>query len=156
MKGNFDLEGSLTIIKGSTERLVVQMTNKAIEIGGTNGILPEEMKISSETEIVTNVTNTKYSDRDKSSGIILRIQVKSSSEPIPEEKIREEAGIPAKEKITIVKAGGIYKYQVGAFADYDKAAEMLKALKENGIRDAFIVAFRGSEQIPVSHVRSKK
>lgn len=153
MNGTFDMEGELVTVTDRTDRSVVLTGKTSIRIEGTNGLTPEEMNEKVSPGIVTNVTNSKSPVRDQSSGIILRIQVRSSSALIAEEKIRADAGIKTKVKVIIVRSGGIYKYQVGEFTDYEKAAEMLKDLKNNGISDAFIVAYRGSEQVPVSQVR---
>lgn len=156
MSGTFDMEAELVSISDRSERSVVLTDKTSVRIEGNNGFSTEEMNEKASPGNVTNVTNAKSTGIDQSPGIILRIQIRSSSALIAEEKIREDAGLKTKEKVTIVRAGGIYKYQVGEFTDYDKAAYMLKNLKNNGISDAFIVAYRGGEQVPVSRVRSDK
>ena len=48
----------------------------------------------------------------------------------------------------------MYKYQSGAFPTYSEASVYLAELKSKGVNDAFIVAYRGDEQISVNLART--
>jgi N-acetylmuramoyl-L-alanine amidase len=51
--------------------------------------------------------------------------------------------------IKTVPTGKMYKYQAGSFSSYESAKRLLRQMIGKGYRDAFIVAYRGAEQIPL-------
>ncbi|MCD8071782.1 MAG: N-acetylmuramoyl-L-alanine amidase [Alistipes sp.] len=55
--------------------------------------------------------------------------------------------------ITERTVDGLYKYYVGSCSTYNEASELQKKVREH-TSDAFVVAFRGGTQIPVSEARS--
>jgi hypothetical protein len=150
INGTIDLEGKLVIISGGTKRTEVNLTARTITVGGVNGTLPEKKGTRPQTGNVTNVTNPNVPD----GAIEFRIQVKTSSSKIPEDQLRKDMGLGSTEKISIVQSGKVYKYQVGRYSDYQEASQSLKRLKDKGLKDSFIVAYRGDEQIPVDKARN--
>jgi hypothetical protein len=56
--------------------------------------------------------------------------------------MKKKLGLVSKEKVTIIKSGGVYKYQLGEFRDKGAAAKLQKELAAKGIRDAFVVTGR--------------
>lgn len=45
---------------------------------------------------------------------------------------------------------GMYKYQLGAFDNYDRAQRKKELLKKDGFQDAFIIVYKGGAKIEVS------
>jgi N-acetylmuramoyl-L-alanine amidase len=50
--------------------------------------------------------------------------------------------------VQMYRHGGMFKYTVGNETDLDGALRLLSAVKEKGVKDAFIVIFRNNERIP--------
>lgn len=59
---------------------------------------------------------------------------------------------PFKGNVTERKIGGNYKYYVGSAETYEKALELQKEVRKT-VKDAFLVAFDGEQQITVSEAR---
>jgi hypothetical protein len=153
---NVSLGGMLAVIIKGVQKQVTHPVERTIEITGAGGILPADME-----KIKTEKNGIKAAeppaDRNTVQGnIVFRVQVSSSSKQIPPDKLRKDLGIDAGIKITSVKSGNIYKYQAGEFADYESAYRLLAVLKKKGITDAFIVAYRGSDQLPVEKARNNR
>jgi hypothetical protein len=155
MNGDFTLNGRLVYIADRETRESFQMKEKKINIGGSNGLLPEELKtntgVLSETKMEKKAVNQDYTQKNV---IVFRVQVSISSTNISANELKRELGIDSKEGVTIVRSGKMFKYQLGSFADYDAANRLLKQLIDKGIKDAFIVAYNGKEQIPVEKTMS--
>ncbi len=142
MYGPFNMQGEVITISHGTERFEVKLPEKTIEIGGRNGLLPEEMKnmraqkvedlpVKIQVPVVTR----------SSSGLVFRVQVSASSRLIPEATLRKDLGLENSIKITVIKSVNIYKYQAGEFTDYNDAATLLKKLRDKGLKSAFIVTY---------------
>lgn len=155
MSGNFDLEGRLIIISEGKEKQTVEIKERPIAIAGSNGLMPADLKIIPGTPIETDVTKPEATVSDSPGQIVFRVQTSTSLSVYTENKIRKDLGLGSDEKITVVKAGKIYKYQVGEFPDYDSAYSLLKKLKDKGFSDSFIVAYSGKDQIPVDQARTR-
>lgn len=134
MSGSFDLEARLVIISGIDTRKIFSTEAKRIVIGGTGGIT------SAERTQEGSPAAKRYE---------FRVQVTTSSSNNPEE-IRKRLKIGRDERITVVRSGQVFKYQVGSFSDYESAKNALEKYIGNGIKDAFIVAWDGNDQVPVN------
>jgi hypothetical protein len=84
--------------------------------------------------------------------IVYRVQVAVSSSQVSQDEIEKRLGIDIAGKMVVVKAGSIYKYQFGSFDDYKSAVRLMESLVSKGIKDAFVVAYRGDQQVPVSNL----
>jgi hypothetical protein len=97
-------------------------------------------------QIVTNVTNEGVKPQgDKpaaATGTVYRVQFATSSKEITGEAMKKKMGIVSKEKISVVKSGEIFKYQLGEFKDKSSAVKLQKQLVSKGVKDAFIVTAR--------------
>jgi hypothetical protein len=152
MNGNIEINGKAVIISGGNEKQTYLMAEKPVTIEGLNGILPSEMKSETGNQIVTNVTkNATVTSKVKSAGnngIIYRVQVSVSSSKITGDELKKKLGIEKGELVTIVTTGNIYKYQVGNCLDINCAKEVLKRMAAKGVKDPFIVAYKGETQVP--------
>jgi hypothetical protein len=154
MGGNIDVNARIVIITGGTKKETFAMKEIPVKIGGVNGFFPAELSERSAPENVTNVTNPDLQNKDvQSEGTLFRVQVSSSSSEETEEVIRKNLGLGKEIKITTVRAGRIYKYQAGEYADYASAVRLQKTLIGKGIKDAFVVAYRQGIQISLEEAR---
>jgi hypothetical protein len=154
MNGPFSMQGEVVIISGGADRYTVKLADKTIEIGGTNGLLPEEMKDKPVQQVAAAPAKMKVPDGvTYSSKAVFRVQVSSSSKVIPEARLRKELGLDNEIKISVVSSVNSYKYQAGEFTEYNSAARLLKKLKEKGVKGAFIVAYIQGKQVDVNKAR---
>jgi hypothetical protein len=155
MSGQFEFQGKVIVISEGTSRNISLTKSIPIEIRGTGGLLPADIPVNSQAKIVTNVTNQNSEKEVTNPGKFeFRIQVTTSSANNPRE-IRNRLRIGEDKKITVVRSGNAYKYQVGSFTDYQSARSMLQELVKSGISDAFIVAYEGNEQVPVEKATAR-
>ena len=148
MNGSFTMAGRFINVSGGTTRQITLMKEKTISIEGTNGIFPEQMKAGTRTELET-IKMPENQTVAQRSGIKFRVQVSVSSTRITEEELSKRLGLSQDIGMKIIQSGKMYKYQVGNFTSYESANKLLKQIIARGNKDAFIVAYRGTEQIPV-------
>jgi hypothetical protein len=146
MQGEIDFGGKVVTVIGGTVKETSAAKDRQITIGGSGGILPEEIRKAIPAKIVTNVTNETgrkpVVPNTVSSGTVYRVQVGTSSKEITTDAMKKKLGIISKEKMTIVKSGEIFKYQMGEFADKSAASEFQKELLTKGVKDAFVVTVK--------------
>ncbi len=119
------------------------------------------------SENTTNTTTTTVKDTEnnssannsatqtnqisnKETGIIFKIQIKTSSKKI--EIIPQN--FKSYQNVDVYLQDGVYKYTVGADADYDKIYELYKDVKKD-YQDSFIIAFKNGTRIPLNEARSE-
>ena len=90
-----------------------------------------------------SVNNVKY-----------RVQVAIASLQMTRAELEDRIGFPLRHGMTMLRAADFYKYQSGSFEKYQEASIYLEELKKGGVKDAFVVAYRGDEQISVDLARS--
>ncbi|MGD0582450.1 MAG: SPOR domain-containing protein [Bacteroidales bacterium] len=157
MNGTFNLQGEVVIISGGTTRYAVRLQDRSIEIGGTNGVLPAEMKDRSLLPGAIPAVKTDYREVSSfSAKAVFRVQVSASSKVITEARLRKEMDLSNDIRISIIRSGNTYKYQAGEYSDYESAEGLLKKLKEKGIKGAFIVAWLKGEQVDVDKARKAR
>jgi hypothetical protein len=149
MNGNFTMTGRFITVSGRDLRQTTFMKEKLISIEGTNGILSEQMKTRSETPVVKLIKEPENKSIGQRGEILFRVQVSVSSKKVSEGMFKKQLGLGSDIGVKIIQTGMMYKYQVGTFPSYDSANRMLKQIIIKGYTDAFIVAYRDSEQIPV-------
>ncbi|RME18625.1 MAG: N-acetylmuramoyl-L-alanine amidase, partial [Bacteroidetes bacterium] len=104
---------------------------------GTNN-QPIDNNVFKDTTQV-NITNAGIQQDE----ILFRVQIKVSDKPI---NIKEEKPI---ENLWYYMSGNLIKYTSGKFKTIEEAFKHLNELRENGYKDAFIVAFKGTERISI-------
>jgi hypothetical protein len=142
MQGVIDLGGKIVVIIEGNSKETLALTERQITIGGNGGVLPEEMNKKGTSQIVTNVTNETVRQNipaTSAEGTIYRVQFATSTQEMTGNAMKKKMGIVSEEKMTIVKNGEIFKYQLGEFKDKGSALKLQKQLVSKGINDAFVV-----------------
>jgi hypothetical protein len=146
MQGVIDLGGKVVAVTGGNSKETLTLRERQITIGGNGGLLPEEMNKKATSQIVTNVTNETIKPQNNpaaaAKGQVYRVQFATSAKEMTGDAMKKKMGIVSAEKITIIKSGEVFKFQLGEFRDKDSAVKLQKQLASKGIRDAFVVTAR--------------
>lgn len=147
-----ELEGKKAVFDDEIEKLP-PLKNENIEAG----ILPDNYNIQSDsTDGTTSTNNNILKDTLPSNNadaglpheeILFRVQIKVSDKPL---NIKEEKPI---ENLWYYMSGNLIKYTSGKFKNIEDATKHLNELKNNGYKDAFIVAFKGTERISIEEAK---
>ena len=100
-----------------------------------------ESSFSSNIIIDSNDVNNKSENNLQLNKVIYKVQIATNLTSIFNDK--KFAGIKVEEKLV----NGIYKYYVGSSSDKRIVDEMKTDLKNNGFKDAFVVAFYNGKRI---------
>lgn len=92
------------------------------------------------------VINEKSPVEEANAELIFKVQFASSDKKIPltSEKFK---GIKL---VGEYKAGGVFKYTAGEEKDLAAATALQNEMRARGYKDAFVVAFKGEERIPIN------
>lgn len=162
LSGMVDLGGVLYVVTGAGKRTIVSVPPKSIVISAGVATANEKPQVTSDAGVMNEAAPLKSGTANKSaeqeqrrvSGIQFRVQVLSLSSRISETELKKRLGISFSERVTVITAGNIYKYQVGECHDFSCASVILERFKKAGVSGAFILAFRGGEQITIEEARS--
>jgi len=82
--------------------------------------------------------------------LLIKVQITSSSKKIPlnSRKFSKVEGVEEFED------KGMYKYSVGQYEDISEAAKAQKKVRENGFKDAFLIAFYKGTKISIRKARA--
>ena len=163
LSGSFRLGGRFDYVINGRERRSAEVNNMLIKLDREAEIedipVPEGAgepvrKIQTINETITKTVSETKAETGKESKIEFRVQISLASIRLSKDELESRIGCSLRHDIKILKVGNMYKYQSGSFGKYSKASEYLEELKEDGVKDVFVVAFRGGEQISVNLARS--
>lgn len=127
--------------------------------------LTEAAAISKQGQVVTTeegVTYPEHKTPDTKSlpsmnkdDIYFKVQIATFKEKVPIEKVNEFLQIAANHGLDQEKDNsGATTYSIGKFKSYDQALQTRDMLINEGIKDAFITAFCGTQKIQVNEAKS--
>jgi hypothetical protein len=167
LSGSFMLTGRLYYIgSNASERYTVEMPPRLITLDPDAAVIPvetparvvaarERVTQSRSTDVEAEGVREETKETGKEDNLVkYRVQVAIASLHLTREELEERIGCKLTYGLTMLRAGNLYKYQSGSFEKYTEAARYLEELKSGGVNDAFIVAYRNDEQIPVDEARS--
>jgi hypothetical protein len=153
LSGSFKIGGRFDYIVANRERKSVEVNPILVKLKrGAEVLEVEEIEKLSQTVLQTDSNPVEIVAPAVS--VNFRVQVAIASVHLSKIELEERIGCKLQYDITTLKTGSLYKYQSGSFSLYDDAGEYLSHLKECGVKDAFIVAYKGTEQISVELARS--
>jgi len=154
LTGSFRLGGKLDYVIEGKERRSVEFNPVIIRLD-RDATIEEDLEEFYQEEIDENTiiqSDTLIPKVKKE--IEFRVQVAISSQQITKAELERRISCQLKYGIIILRTGNMYKYQSGAFKTYSEAFAYLSELKNKGVNDAFVVAYRGDEQISVELART--
>lgn len=152
LSGSFRLAGRFDYIVGEKERRSVELQPVVIRLDRNAFIedAPSLPSVAADTTPPVKVIQAAQTEPLVS----FRVQVAIASLRLSKPELESRIGCALRYNVTTLKSGNMYKYQSGSFERYDDAAVYLNQMKDSGVNDAFIVAYRGDEQISVEMARS--
>ena len=112
---------------------------------------PAEVKKSStNSKIVSSSTSSaqkSFPSIPTSSGIIFRVQLIAKQEDVGKEYFKQKYQIDA--PVYMDNVDGRYKYTTGSLKTYSQAKDLCNKMKQQGVADAFVVAYRDNQRITV-------
>ncbi|HDZ41532.1 MAG TPA: hypothetical protein ENH59_07640 [Bacteroidetes bacterium] len=155
LKGSFRLGGTLNCVIEGDSRKTVEFGPVTIRLD-RNAIVEENLEEFNREEAaaVNAIPIDTLIKKELSQKVEFRVQVAISSEHLTKPELEKRIACPLKYDIKVLKTGNMYKYQNGAFPNYKEASAYLAGLKSQGVNDAFLVAYRGDEQISISLART--
>ncbi|MEA1887715.1 MAG: hypothetical protein U9N72_10955 [Bacteroidota bacterium] len=154
LAGSFRLGGRLDYVIEGKERKSVEFSPVIISLDQDANVEEDLEEFYREEIHDDNVISPDRVIIEKPQEIKFRIQVAIASEQITKSELEKRIRCGLKDDIIILRTGNIYKYQSGSFTTYPEASVYLDELKGQGLNDAFIVAYRGDEQISVELART--
>jgi hypothetical protein len=159
LSGSFKLGGRIDYISDGKERHSVEISPVLIRLDrnsvvesvpdiDTSAVIPAQV-LPAETQQVVSDDSSVSNEK-----IEFRVQIAIASVRLTKSELEDRIGCKLTRDLTILKTGNMYKYQSGSYSNYDSASVYLNELKDSGVSDAFIVAFRGDEQIPIEVART--
>lgn len=133
------------------ELLFLQLRKKQLEqrIAQLKGQNVTEPSVSELEERAANKPDPAKKVNDSpTEGIVLRVQVITSAEPIASDNPQFRGQKPWE-----YQQGGLYKYTVGSTQDFEEITKLQTELRDLGFKGAFVVAFKDGERIKVSEAR---
>jgi N-acetylmuramoyl-L-alanine amidase len=106
----------------------------------------ELLQSKSQVDIVAQEQET-----DVYEGVTFKVQIASSGKSV-EPKPQNFKGLSGVERI---KVGNYYRYYLGNTSDYNAIKTALQKALEKGYKDAFIVAFKGTERVALNQLLKK-
>lgn len=112
---------------------------------------PEGMPESREPEIEAEEKTDVVSSEEVSSEILFKIQFCASKEKLEanDERLQTVEGYEIE-----MSPSGYKRYLSGKFTDYQKALDYQNRLRENGMKDAYVVAYKNDNRISVKDALS--
>lgn len=90
-------------------------------------------------------TTPKLTNTNDTSKIIYKVQIASSPKPLA----TDTGSFKSAPDVEMYMYNTIYKYTAGHFTSLDDAIKLQSQLRMQGFKDAFIVAFKGKNRVPV-------
>lgn len=127
-------------------------TNTQPTIPPTTDSKPDNKPVSSSNKPTSNTDKPTIQTKanDDNSGIIYKVQIKSTAQLLP----KNDKAYKLFDNLKYEKSDGLYKYAYSPFTDFDLARKVLKKVKDAGYNDAFIAVYKNG--IKLSSIDAKK
>lgn len=155
LKGSFRLGGTLDYVVEGDKRESLEFGPVIIMLD-PEAVVEENIEDYYAEEPAPDMTRPSQTvvKKETAPEVEFRVQVAISSEQVTKQELEKRIGCSLQYDLKILKTGNMYKYQTGSFSSYDEASAYMDNLKKRGVKDAFLVAFRGDEQISISLARA--
>lgn len=137
-------------IEGKKESLASDENIKPLIQNNETPVLPVKQE-NNESQFTNNITKTEVKNQvttetNKEQGIVFKIQLVSSTQPI-EININNFKGLTG---VMEYETGDIYRYITGEEKTLEGAKKLQEDIRNKGYKDAFIISFKNGERISVS------
>jgi hypothetical protein len=98
-----------------------------------------------EQDITPENTNTGI----EKSSIIFKVQVGAYKEQVPVDMVNRFIAVAKNNPLSQFNENGTTVYTMGSLTSYDEAVKLKNYIVGEGLKDSFIIAFSGTNKIPV-------
>lgn len=96
----------------------------------------------------------KQPEKSKLQGVIFKVQIMAKTNPLPKpSSLQSKYHLPY--PVEVYHQDGLYRYAVGTFYSYDEALNASRSIKQQGVFDAFVTAYRNGYRISISQIMKK-
>ena len=151
--GSIEIPGRFYWVNKTNSRVSVDIPSVDIAITPVPGATQAArlQKQSAEGAVKQSISDSTH---QASSQVFFRVQILTSSSLLTDEELKKRLGITFNDRVTVVQAGNLYRYQAGECPTYECALAILGRFSKAGTVGAFITAFQGGEQITVEQARA--
>ncbi len=134
-------------ISNSTEGLWLQQENNRDTIAAAivSGFGEYKSEVDSKGEVIEQTMKTPI-PKKPSNEVVFKVQIASSSVSIA----LKPSNFKGLEGVEEIKVGNVYKYTVGSAKTFDEGINLQRRIRKNKYKDAFLIALKGEERIPIS------
>lgn len=108
-------------------------------------------KIQPKETVIPEKETPKQGIAEDEKGVVYRVQIHNS----PKKLKQNNPVFKGRSDVWEYEQGGSYKYTVGRFEKPEDATKLQAELKQQGFRDAFVVAFRNNQRISLQEAQNK-
>nr|AOE07590.1 hypothetical protein [uncultured bacterium]CBL87478.1 hypothetical protein S18_870_0001 [uncultured Flavobacteriia bacterium] len=134
------------ILNENIKKEEISINNDSIEIENSKNDVSKEKK---QKDIIINDLESKLKSIDNK--LVYRIQIGAFEEILPKEIFKGVNDV-----VFFKGDDNVYRYNSGAFNNYQQAIFYLKEMRDRGFEDAFIATYKGGKRVGLSNVLSSK
>jgi hypothetical protein len=140
-----DLERSQVDLKADAERKDAEIAKLKKELEDYNsGVAPVVVQNQTSSGHTSDGLNTK---RGPSKGVVYKVQIGSFKNKDLSKYFDNNPNFSGE-----IDSDGTKKYTLGVFGDYWEADKFKKALREMGVKDAWVVAYKDGKRVNIKDV----
>lgn len=115
----------------------------------------KDMNIKSSTN-ADNIKIEKDKEKGKPVTVVYKVQIGSFRDQVPNDMVDMFVKVAANGGLSNFMEGDNKVYTIGEYKSYEDATARKNKIVEQGIKDAFVIAFRGTEKISIEKAKQLK
>lgn len=139
------------------EQLINQKKNKIepiLDNSKTNDSIAVEEFIPEDIAIEESEEQAAFPEEELSSGIIYKVQIGTFNKTVPLQTQKKFDRLAVLRKIDKIQdEKGTLIYSIGELRDFKDAVNLQNQIRQEGIKDAFVVAYLDGKRIPLSEAK---
>lgn len=113
---------------------------------------PKDLNINLNSN-ADQVKTAKDKEKGKPATVTYKVQIGAFKDQVPNDILDLYIKVAANGGLSNFIEGEMKVYTIGEYKNYDEATKMKNKLVEQGIKDAFVIAFKGTEKISIESAK---